>query len=255
MSNKRQGTLISDEKLRASVGCPFQTERRVVVEEQTIDGFYQEGDSYSAPTSLRPDLGDYETIVVWDGVEYETEIITESLPDSIIAYVGNQKIIYGVDTGEPFTLFAFDDGPMIVHAVDGSTATSHTFSIIQKVPRKLGKEYLPDDVGGGGFIILMEGHSRPDNYGTENIYTPDNVYYADGTKLTSATRSKLLDAVTEGTPIMIHRYNQPEVRIGTILGVSYEEVADGDYRLIIKGIVFDIAYAGTGMYQFWEWIS
>ena len=117
-------------------GDPVET---VLVEESTVafedsEGIYVAG----IPTTFAATVGETYKIS-WDGAVYEcTSVITDNI-DTIA--IGNQSIINGHDTGEPFLIVTNDEGTLIATA---DSSASHTFSISRIVEQvvKIDPKYL-----------------------------------------------------------------------------------------------------------------
>ena len=67
--------------------------------------------------------------VTWNGVDYATVAKTEVDPDSglSVMYIGNEDMITGTDTGEPFTLMVGKNNPAAQSMYPGATLVAHIF--------------------------------------------------------------------------------------------------------------------------------
>lgn len=124
---------------------PFYTEPKTVLEEQPIEGFLEFGDGVcTVELSQVLVLEECETIVTLDGVEYRTEAISDYFGD--ISFGNLYLMDPGTypDTGEPFVIGNFTNmGITTTMMVTTIAGTSHTVKIVQNVPKKIDKKYIP----------------------------------------------------------------------------------------------------------------
>ena len=124
---------------------PFYTEPKTVLEEQSIEGFEDIGDGIhlvDLPQAFN--LEECETIVTFDGVEYRTEAVSDYFGDISFGNLYLQDPETYPDTGEPFVIGNFANmGITTTMMVTTNAGTSHTVKIVQNVPKKIDKKYIP----------------------------------------------------------------------------------------------------------------
>lgn len=122
---------------------PFYSETKTVLEEQTIEGFENMGNGvHFVELSQALNLEECETYVTFDGVEYRTEVVSDYFGDMQFGNLHLFEPDMYPDTGEPFFMGVSPTGGMTAIGTT-YTGTSHTVKIVQNVPKKIDKKYIP----------------------------------------------------------------------------------------------------------------
>ena len=133
------------------------SERTVILEEQTVEGFgYQSslGVYFRAltPSPCVLELGK-EYTVEWDGTEYtETSFVFNNGESELVA-IGNTLLAGGEGTGVPFAV-AYNSETDYLNMFAMTTKNSHTLAIYQDVSNEL-PEVSTDD--NGKFLQVVNG--------------------------------------------------------------------------------------------------
>lgn len=125
------------------------SERTVILEEQTVEGFgYQSslGVYFCAltPSPCVLELGK-EYTVEWDGTEYTGTTFVFNNGESDLVAIGNTLLAGGEDTGVPFAV-AYNSETSYLNMFAMTTENSHTLAIYQDVSNEL-PEVSTDDNG------------------------------------------------------------------------------------------------------------
>lgn len=133
------------------------SERIVILEEQTVEGFdYQSalGVYFRAltPSPCVLELGK-EYTVEWDGTEYTGTTFVFNNGESDLVAIGNTLLAGGEDTGVPFAV-AYNSETDYLNMFAMTTENSHTLAIYQDVSNELPEVSAEDN---GKFLQVVNG--------------------------------------------------------------------------------------------------
>lgn len=149
---------------------PFDEETVVLVDNRTIpiqsDGFAQ----IEPPFTL---VAGQEYIVIYNGTEYKVTA-KEIIGSGITAvFVGNQLVVNGEDTGEPFAIGYTEmiETVSSITALDGSSEV--VLTVIGTEVKTIDKKYLPEPLQFGETLIDGEKIIKP----LETKYLPEHLQF------------------------------------------------------------------------------
>lgn len=140
--------------LNRSHWVEFGDEEREVIPETAVELKEQSVGGLAGFLSGAEFISGDKYFVYWNGKRYKCigEAHGKDANGNPAVYIGNYaKLTDEGDTGEPFALVSILGGEIVaVHPMDETTELTLKVTAANKIYHKLPKEYLPDDIGGGG---------------------------------------------------------------------------------------------------------